>query len=302
MNKAQATFFWSGCGPEERCEAGVGFAVKSTLVGKLAGPPKGVNDCLMTMRLPFANGQKFFTIASSYAPTMTNPDEVKDKFYEDLNAIITTVPSDDRLIILGYFNARVGSDSTTWEGVIGQYGVGNCNSNGLLLFQTCTEHGLLITNTVFHLPTHNRTSWMHLHSKHWHLIDYVIIRKKDRQDMWVTRYMCGTECWTDHHLIISKLNLHIQPRRHPQGMKTPKHLNVNKLKLSCIKQSLTNTLEECLDVTTLDNQDVESAWAVLCETVYNTAMESPGPTIRKHKDSFDENRTNTVLTEPTLMI
>ena len=83
---------------------------------------------------------------------MTNPDEVKDKFYEDLNAVITTVPSTDKLIILGDFNVRVGSDSTTWEGVIGQYRVGNCNSNGLLLLQTCAEHGLLITNTIFHLP------------------------------------------------------------------------------------------------------------------------------------------------------
>ena len=159
MNEAQDTpCFWSGHGPEERCEARVGFAVRSMLVGKLAGPPKGVNDCLMMMRIPFSNRQKFITIVSAHVPTMTNPDEVKDKFYEDLNAIITTVPSTDKVIILGDFNARVGSDSTTWEGVIGQYGAGNCNSNGLLLLQTTAEHGLLITNTVFCLPTHNRTS------------------------------------------------------------------------------------------------------------------------------------------------
>ena len=43
------TFFWSGRGPEERREAGVGFAVKTALVGELAGPPKGVNDRLITM-------------------------------------------------------------------------------------------------------------------------------------------------------------------------------------------------------------------------------------------------------------
>ena len=285
------TFFWSGRGPEERREAGVGFAVKSTLVGKLAGPPKGVNDRLMTMRFPFSNAQKFITIISAYAPTMTNPDEIKVKFYEDLNAIITTVPSTDKLIILGDFNARVGRDSSTWEGVIGKYGVGNCNSNGLLLLQTCAEHGLLITNTIFRLPTRNRTSWMHPRSKHWHLIDYVIIRKRDRQDVRVTRAMCGAECWTDHRLIISKLSLRIQPKRRPQGMKTPKRLDVNKLKLSCIKQTLTDTLKERLDAVTLDSQDVESAWAALREIVYNTAMECLGPTTRKHKDWFDENST-----------
>ena len=135
---------------------------------------------------------------------------------------------------------------------------------------------------------------MHPQSKHWHVIDYVIIRNRDRQDMWVTRVMCGAECWTDHCLIISKLNLSIQPKRCPQGMKTPKPLNVNKLKLSCIKQSLTNTLEEHLDASTLDNQDLESAWAALHETVYNTAMECLGPTTREHKDWFDENRTEII--------
>ena len=222
---------------------------------------------------------------------MTNPDEVKDKFYEDLDAIITTVPSTDKLIILGNFNATVGSDSTTWEGVIGQYGAGNCNSNSLLLLQTCTEHGLLITNTIFCLPSHNRTSWMYPCSKHWHLIDYVIIRKRDRQDVGIKRAMCGAKYWTDHCLIISKFNLHIQPKRHPQDMKTPKCLNISKLKLSYIKQLLTNTLEEYLDATMLDNQDVESAWAALHETVYNTAMKCLGPTTRKHKDWFDENST-----------
>ena len=243
------------------------------------------------MRLPFSNGQKSITIVSTYAPTMTNPDEIKDKFYKDLNAIMTTVPSTDKLINLGDFNVRVGSDSTTWEGVIGQYGVGNYNSNGLFLLQTCAEHGLWITNTIFHLPTANRASGMHPNSKHWQCIDYVIIRKRNRQDVQVTRAMCGTKCWTDHCLIISKLNLCIQPKRPPQGMKTPKHLNVNKLKLSCIKEFLINTLEEGLDATMLDNQDVELAWEALHAAVYNTAMECLGPTTRKHKEWFDENST-----------
>ena len=37
------TFFWSGRKNEERREAGVGFAIKSHLVSKLSGLPKGMN-------------------------------------------------------------------------------------------------------------------------------------------------------------------------------------------------------------------------------------------------------------------
>ncbi len=159
------TLFWSVPGSEERREAGVGFAVKTTLIGKLAGLPKGVNDRLMTMKLPLLSERKHLIIISCYAPTMTNPDKVKAKFYQVLHSVISDVPLADKLVILGDFNARVGCDHFSWDGVLGKHGVDHCNSNGLLLLQTCVEHELQITNTVFRLSTRNRTSWMHPRSK-----------------------------------------------------------------------------------------------------------------------------------------
>ena len=63
-------FFWSGRKVEVRHEAGVGFAIKSDLVGKLSGFPNGINDRLITLRRPLS-GNKRATIVSAYAPTMT---------------------------------------------------------------------------------------------------------------------------------------------------------------------------------------------------------------------------------------
>ena len=120
------TFFWSGRGGEERREAGVGFAVKTALVDKLAVPPKGLNDRLMTMKLPFSYGRKHVIIVSAYGPTMPNHEDVKDKFYEELHSVIAIVLRADKLIILGDFNASAGSDNISWYGVIGKYGVYCC--------------------------------------------------------------------------------------------------------------------------------------------------------------------------------
>lgn len=53
---------------------------------------------------------------------MTNPDDIKDKFYAELHDIIAVVPRADKLIVLGDFNAKVGSNSTLW---VGKHGVGN---------------------------------------------------------------------------------------------------------------------------------------------------------------------------------
>ena len=286
--QAGYTFFWSGRKEDERREAGVGFAIKSSLVSKLAAPPKGINDRLMTVRLPLPR-KRFATLISAYAPTMTNPDEIKEKFYEDLRATISAVPRADKLIALGDFNARVGSDHESWEGVLGKNGVGSCNSNGLLLLETCATHQLLITNSVFRLPNRNKTSWMHPRSKHWHLLDYVIVRQRDRQDVRVTKAMCGAECWTDHRLLITKLNIKIQPPRRPQGKKTPKRLNVSKLKNDHTQQSLAEELDNKLEFLNLDSQDVETDWATFRDTVYSTASEVVGPITRKHQDWFDDN-------------
>ena len=150
------TFFWSGRASNERREAGVGFAVKNELVSKLSSLPQGVNDRLMTLKLPFSEGMQA-TIISAYAPTMTNPDDIKDKLYEDLHSLTAAVPKLEKLIILGDFNVRVGTDHKTWENVIGKNGTGHRNSNGPLLLQFCAEHELLITNTVFRLSARNRT-------------------------------------------------------------------------------------------------------------------------------------------------
>ncbi|XP_066263302.1 uncharacterized protein [Branchiostoma lanceolatum] len=43
----------------------------------------------------------FATIISAYALTMTNPDDIKEAFYEDLNRVLSGVNSKDKVILLG---------------------------------------------------------------------------------------------------------------------------------------------------------------------------------------------------------
>ncbi|VDL89869.1 unnamed protein product [Schistocephalus solidus] len=69
----------------------------------------GINDRLMSLRLPL-RGYKFANIISAYAPQMTSSDAAKDKFYEDLHTLLATMPKVDKLIVLGDFNAGVGTD------------------------------------------------------------------------------------------------------------------------------------------------------------------------------------------------
>ncbi|BHF85824.1 hypothetical protein SprV_1002899700 [Sparganum proliferum] len=150
------TFFWSGRPRAERRDAGVAFAIRNDIVGRLPCLPQGINDRLMSLRLPLRRGGKSATIISAYAPPMTSTVAARDKFYEELHALLATVSKADKLIVLGDFNARVGTDHTAWRGVLGPHGLRGSNDNGLLLLRTCAEHRLILMNMFFCLPSERR--------------------------------------------------------------------------------------------------------------------------------------------------
>ena len=123
------TFFWIGKNKSERREAEVGFAIKNHIVKKLDSVSYGLNDRLMILKLPLREKRSAILI-SVYAPTMTNTDDIMDKFYEEQETLVSTVSQSDKLILLVDFNARVGKDYQAWQRVLGHHGIGNCNSNG----------------------------------------------------------------------------------------------------------------------------------------------------------------------------
>ncbi|VDL93646.1 unnamed protein product [Schistocephalus solidus] len=134
-------------GPKaERCDDGVIFAIKNEVMGSPPCLPQGINDRLMSLRLPL-RGVKFATIIGAYAPPMASFDAAKDKFYEDLHALLATdrTGQADKLIVLGDFNARVGTDHAARQGVLGPDGLGGSNDNVLVLLRTCAVHLLLQT-------------------------------------------------------------------------------------------------------------------------------------------------------------
>ncbi|XP_072168007.1 uncharacterized protein [Diadema setosum] len=157
------------------------------LVENLESLPREINDRLIVMRIPF-HGKMHLTLISAYAPTIVYTLEQKELFYQNLTKMLLSVRK-DKLLILGDFNARVGRDAQSWPDVIGPHGIGSESTSDQLLFTFCAEHGLAITNILFQLPDIHKATWMHPRSKHWHLIDYVITRGRDIQNIRITRVM-----------------------------------------------------------------------------------------------------------------
>nr|VZI01104.1 unnamed protein product [Spirometra erinaceieuropaei] len=273
------TFFWSGRPKAERRDAGVAFAIRNDIVGRLPCLPQSINDRLMSLRLSLRIGSKFATIISAYAPPMSSPDvAAKGKFYAELHALLATVPKADKLIVLGDFNACVGTDPTAWKGVLGPHGLRGSNDNDLLLLRTCAEHRLILTNTFFCLPEREEATWRHPRSRQWRLLDYVLVRRRDQRDVLVTKAIAGADGWTDHRLVISKMRIRLQPRRRPQG-KRPLAQRLDNLPIAAAAD----------DAAAAEKTSVENRWCQLRDTVQSTELAVLGRAPRQHQDWFDDN-------------
>ena len=127
---------------------GVGILLDrhATMAWKNAGETwEAVNSCVVTARLKVVGRGRMrpgslretsnthMSVVSAYAPIAKAPLGVKAKFFDDLQDTLYHVPAGDVLVVLGDFNARVGTregDNDVWREVRGKHGVGSCNKAG----------------------------------------------------------------------------------------------------------------------------------------------------------------------------
>ena len=247
------------------------------------------------MQALYENENCISTIVSVYSPTLDSSDDVKDRLYDTLYSTLRIISQDDKIILLGDFYARVGRNHDIWHGVIGHHGVGNMNSSCLRLLSLCSELGLAITNTFFQLRDMHKTFWMHPRSKHWHLIDYVIVRRRDLNEVQITRDMRGEECSTDHRLIRSTLRLTVKP---PARRQKPRNkLNVYAAHNQNIREELRNAIDQSLShistTTTLNcTSKLTMEWQALSSALLAASQSTHGNMDRRHQDWFDDNATD----------
>lgn len=289
LSDNQYTFFWKGLPAGSRKIHGVGFAIKDDLVPVLSELPRGISERLMTLTYQLPD-KTYVTVISAYAPTLDSEPETKDAFYEQLENTLRHVPKQHRIILLGDFNARVGRQADLWPGIIGTNGIGNVNANGARLLSKCAEHNLVVTNTIFRQRNKYKGTWRHPRSGHWHLMDYIIVKKSQVAEVHITKAISYIENWTDHRLVLSEMSMKLQPRyREKVTRARTLRLNLEGLAAPEIRETLRQEIEEKSASLTI-NGDPETCWTQFRDMVYESSKATLGTTgSRKNPDWFTEN-------------
>ena len=112
------------------------------------------NDRMISVRF---QGKPFNIMVIQVYALISNVEEAEvEHVYEDLQDLLELTLKIDIIFIIGYWNAKVGSQET--PGVTGKFGLGVRNEAGQRLIEFCQENALVI-NTHFQQHKRRLYTW-----------------------------------------------------------------------------------------------------------------------------------------------
>ena len=139
------TFIYSG--NEKLHRQGVGILMAKKMSASLMSW-NPVSERIIFAR--FKTRHTKVTWIQAYAPTKDADDEIKDKFYNELQGMIQSIPRHDMVLLLGDLNAQIAARRDGMEHTIGPWGSAQeTRDNGERLLLTCSTNSLCIANTYF---------------------------------------------------------------------------------------------------------------------------------------------------------
>ena len=97
------------------------------------------------------------TVIQVYALNSNAEEAEVEWFYEDPQDLLELTSKKDVLLIIGEWNAKVGSQET--PGLTGKFGLGMQNEAGQRLIEFCQENALVMANTLFQQHKRRLYTW-----------------------------------------------------------------------------------------------------------------------------------------------
>ena len=223
-------------------------------------------------------------IIQCYAPTNDKDEGTKEDFYNKLQTVLDKMKEKDVTILMGDFNAKIGSNNRGYEEVMGTHGIGEMNENGEMFADLCSFNRLIIGGSVFPHRRIHKATWVSPDHRTENQIDHICISQKFRRSM--QDVLRGADAASDHHLVLTKLKP--KPKSRVDKRKNRTIYNVEFLKdkerMETFRLTLSSKYETLQDLLDEDNMEVNPHWECLKMTCTSTCEEVLGMKKGQHKD------------------
>ncbi|KAK3550401.1 hypothetical protein QTP86_025175 [Hemibagrus guttatus] len=135
---------------------GVGVVLKEEFVRNVL-EVKRVSDRVMSLKLEIEG--VMLNVVSGYAPQVGCELEEKERFWSELDEVMESIPTGERVVIGADFNGHVGEGNTGDEEVMGKFGVKERNLEGQMVVDFAKRMDMAVVNTYFQKREEHRVTY-----------------------------------------------------------------------------------------------------------------------------------------------
>jgi hypothetical protein len=253
-----------------------------------------ISDRLLRARFRLAH-KAHMSMLLCYAPTDTPASAADaDSFYRRLHRVLSALPRRDVVVVLGDFNAGVGTDAAgAWRGVMGRFAA-ECGQdgswcyrpverpptdNGVRLLDLAAQHGLVLANTCFqHKAVHLHSFYSDAHARRCTL-DYILVTKRYMSGVRDARVYRGFDSQSDHRLLVASFRMRLcAPQRRGAaagGAARPALWRLGDEEVRKAFEAGTAARLRAVDGL-FASGDIEAAWAAFCSSITAAVWEAAG--------------------------
>ncbi|KAK3523633.1 hypothetical protein QTP70_005837 [Hemibagrus guttatus] len=135
---------------------GVGVVLKEEFVRNVL-EVKRVSDRVMSLKLEIEG--VMLNVVSGYAPQVGCELEEKERFWSELDEVMESIPTGERVVIGADFNGHVGEGNTSDEEVMGKFEVKERNLEGQMVVDFAKRMDMAVVNTYFQKREEHRVTY-----------------------------------------------------------------------------------------------------------------------------------------------
>ncbi|KAK3555905.1 hypothetical protein QTP86_029782, partial [Hemibagrus guttatus] len=202
---------------------GVGVVLKEEFVRNVL-EVKRVSDRVMSLKLEIEG--VMLNVVSGYAPQVGCELEEKERFWSELDEVMESIPTGERVVIGADFNGHVGEGNRGDEEVMGKFGVKERNLEGQMLVDFAKRLDMAVVNTYFQKREGHRVTYKS--GGRSTQVDYILCRIGNLKEISDCKVVVGESVARQHRMVVCRMTLMVCKKKRSEIEKKTKWWKLKK--------------------------------------------------------------------------
>ncbi|KAK3561329.1 hypothetical protein QTP86_030628 [Hemibagrus guttatus] len=181
---------------------GVGVVLKEEFVRNVL-EVKRVSDRVMSLKLKTEG--VMLNVVSGYAPQVGCELEEKERFWSELDEVMESIPTGERVVIGAGFNGHVGEGNRGDEEVMDKFGVKERNLEGQMVVDFAKRMDMAEVNTYFQKREEHRVTYKSGGRRTQ--VDYILFRRGNLKEIGDCKVVVGESVARQHWMVVCRITL-----------------------------------------------------------------------------------------------